>query len=435
MASITISMELAMTYRNLVAPDGGWVAPEIFSDQALYDLERQRIFGRSWLWLGHECQLPQPGSFLRTLMGDESVIVTRNRDGAVSAFLNACRHRGFEVCQEDRGVAHRFQCRYHGWTYGADGALIGVPGEETLYFRELDKRAWGLIPVARVETYKGLIFGNFDLDAPSLIDDLGDMAWYLDILLDRRAGGVVVLGPQRWRIAANWKVVAENHIGDEYHIGYAHGSMFPPDLGAARPAPLPFAREIRPAPGHGFGVDIYPDQATPRDWLSNGPLAMAPAHVTDYLLEIHEETAQRLGDQRARMAPIHGTVFPTLGMVPFFNTFRAIHPRGPREVEIWSYCVVDRDAPEPVKRWLADYSARAFGPAGGFEQDDAGNWTAVTRSSLGEQARRHRLNFQMGLGHETRSDRYPGEVGLTASEINQRGFYLRWAREMFGVAA
>lgn len=418
-----------MNCTNYVAPDGAWIKPEIFSDAALYELEQKRIFGRSWLLLGHTSQLPGPGAFLRTNMGEESVLVTRDRNERIGAFLNVCRHRGFEVCQEDRGIAHSFQCRYHGWVYGSHGKLLGVPGQSSIYFNELDKQCWGLTPVARVETYKGLIFGSFDHDAPSLEDYLGDMAWYLDIILDRRAGGTELLGPQRWRIASNWKVVAENHCGDEYHIGFAHGSALPRDLGADRATPLPFAREIRPAPGHGVGVNIYPDEMKPEDWLRLG--LNCPQNVTDYFLGTYEETVERLGWQRARMSIVHGAVWPNLGMVPIFNSLRVIHPKGAGEVEMSSYCLVDRDAPPAVKAWLSSSATAAFGPAGSFEQDDAGNWAAVTRSSRGAQSRHHPLNLQMGIGHEERSERVPGELGLTASEINQRGFYLRWMKDMF----
>ncbi len=421
-----------MNHSDYVAPDGSWIKPEIFSDPALYQLEKQRVFGRSWLLLGHESQLPRPGSFLRTFMGEESVLVTRDRGGRLRAHLNTCRHRGYQVCQEDRGTAHRFQCRYHGWTYDSDGSLAAVPGEASIYYNEIDKQKWGLAPVARVDIYKGLIFGNFDPDAPSLEAFLGDMAWYLDVILDRRAGGTELLGPQRWRIASNWKVVAENHCGDEYHIGFAHGSVFPPDLGANRATPVPYAREIRPALGHGLGANILPDEMSPDECLAHNALGEAPPHVRSYLLGINDEIVERLGSQRARIGLIHGAVWPNFGMVPIFNTLRIIQPRGVGEVEMWSYCLVDRDAPPDVKAWFSARSARTFGPGGSFEQDDAGNWTAVTSSSNGAEARKQRLNIQMGVGHEERSDRLPGELGMTASEINQRGFYLRWMREMFG---
>jgi 3-phenylpropionate/trans-cinnamate dioxygenase subunit alpha len=420
-----------MNHSDYVAPDGSWIKPEIFSDPALYQLEKQRVFGRSWLLLGHESQLPRPGSFIRTFMGEESVLVTRDRGGRIRAHLNACRHRGYQVCQEDRGIAHRFQCRYHGWTYDSDGSLAAVPGEGSIYYNEIDKQKWGLTPVARVDTYKGLIFGNFDPDAPTLEAFLGDMAWYLDVILDRRAGGTEVLGPQRWRIASNWKVVAENHCGDEYHVGFAHGSVFP-ELGANRATPLPYAREVRPAPGHGLGVNIFPDELSPWECLKLSAASNYPPHVRDYLLGIHDEVVARLGAQRSRIDLIHGAVWPNFGLVPALNTIRIIQPGGVGEVEMWSYSIIDRDAPPEVKAWMSGLSVRTFGPAGSFEQDDAGNWSAVTESSRGTEARKHRLNLQMGAGHEERSDRVPGELGMTASEINQRGFYLRWMSEMFG---
>jgi phenylpropionate dioxygenase-like ring-hydroxylating dioxygenase large terminal subunit len=413
---------------DLVEGDGEAVSPVIFSDPSLYELEQTRIFGRAWLLLGHVSQLPEPGSFLRTFMGEEAVLVTRDREGRLHAFLNACRHRGFEVCQEDRGVAHRFQCRYHGWVYGSDGRLVGVPGQDTIYYDEIDKRRWGLVEAPRLETYKGLIFGCFDPEAPTLEAYLGEAAWYLDIILDRTAGGTEMLGPQRWRIAANWKVVAENHAGDEYHIGFAHGSGFPPDLGPHRATPLPFAREIRPGAGHGFGVNIFPEEVSMEERLSQG--FPPPPHVADYLIRAQAEVRERLGARRASMQLIHGAIWPNFGMVPIINSLRVIHPRGPCEVEMWSYSLVDRDAPADVKAWISGRTAASFGPAGSFEQDDAANWASVTRSSRGAQWRRAPLNMQMGLGHEARSADIPGDLGLTASEICQRGFYQRWRQEM-----
>ncbi len=214
-------------------------------------------------------------------------------------------------------------------------------------------------------------------------------------------------------------------MGDEYHVGFTHGSQLTRPI-ESRAAPAPLAREIRPELGHGIGVDIIPED------LSPGERGGFDEEVNEYLRSIAGEMTERLGEMRPRLFPIHGLVFPTLGMVPILNSIRVIHPKGPGEIELWSYCMVDRDAPKRVKEILVQRSVSAFGPAGSFEQDDSANWTGVTRNTAGHQARKHRLNLSMGLGHEGEVDGLRGEVGLTASDINQRGFYLRWVQEMTG---
>src|SRR6266540_2725452 len=165
---------MSIDIEQLVDLDRGLVSRAIFGDAEVYRLELERIFARCWLMLGHESQVPRPGDFFTTRMGDESVIVCRDACGQVRALLTSCRHRGNQVCRPDAGRAHSFMCTYHGWTYGLDGKLVGVPGYEDRYYAELNRDEWGLIPVARVDTYKGLIFGSFDRCAPPLGEDLGD---------------------------------------------------------------------------------------------------------------------------------------------------------------------------------------------------------------------------------------------------------------------
>ena len=110
-----------------------------------------------------------------------------------NAFLNMCRHRGNRLCRADSGNAGFFTCSYHGWGYSNDGKLAGVPNLKDAYYDELNQSDWGLIPVAHVDSYKGLVFATFDSSAPSLLEYLGGATWYLDYFFDRREGGVEVI--------------------------------------------------------------------------------------------------------------------------------------------------------------------------------------------------------------------------------------------------
>src|SRR5712691_8857021 len=184
---------MATDITGLVDTERGLISRRIFIEPEIYEREMQQIFARSWLYLCPDGQLPRPGDFFTSYMGEDPVLVVRDSDGKVHAFLNVCRHRGNRLCRADTGNAASFTCAYHGWTYGNDGRLTGVPYLKDAYHGELQRENWGLVPVAQLDSYKGLLFATFDPEAPSLRDYLGEMAWYLD-----------------------------NFGGDAYHVPWSH---------------------------------------------------------------------------------------------------------------------------------------------------------------------------------------------------------------------
>jgi len=197
----------------------------VYTDPEIYQREIERIFcGLGWAYVGLAAELPQAGDYLTTRIGDRAVVVTRDEQGEVHAFLNRCAHRGVKLCRERRGNERVFVCPYHHWSYDGRGRLRGVPfikGVKALGGMPEDfRREDHDIPPLRVCERGGVLFASFDDDPPDLADYLGSVnTRYFDRVFDGRA--LEVLGYARQRIAGNWKLMFEN-IKDPYHASLLH---------------------------------------------------------------------------------------------------------------------------------------------------------------------------------------------------------------------
>jgi len=411
---------------GLVDLETGLISREIFVNDDIYAQEQERVFARSWLFVGHDSQIPKPGDYFVSRMGEESVILCRDRAGEVHVFLNSCRHRGMKVCRYDEGNTAVFTCPYHGWSYGTDGALVGVPYFREAYRSALDKAKWGLVEVAQLCNYKGAIWANWDPAAPPFLEYLGEFRRFLDLILDgwdgREGQAELLGGVQKWLIPCNWKFPAENFSGDSYH-NISHRSV---DLVGVGPSgksrrdygELNIARKLHvalPDRGHQTITYLLPKDHRPQPVYQNSP------EVAEYFRHCDAERRKRRGaNDRLLGAP--GEIFPNVALLPRQpRTLAVWHPKSAHQTEVWRFYI------------------RYSGPAGMTEQDDMENWNYAHAASRGVIARRHPYTYEMGLGHaredyEFEGYRVPGRViditTAQASEEPMRNLYGRWAQFM-----
>lgn len=417
--------------KELVDLEEATQSKQIFWDQAIYEQELENIFGRCWLFLTHDSLIPKSGDFITTKMAEDNIIVARQKDNSVRAFINSCSHRGNQVCHADSGNSKSFICNYHGWVYGSDGALVDVPLEDKCYHNNIDKNQLGL-PQVRVESYRGFIFGCFDDSAPSLEEYLGEFGWYLDTFMVGAGGGVELLGPpMKSTLSCNWKVPVENFIGDGYHVGWTHAAaltMVGGELAglAGNRADMPFddlGMQFTTRHGHGFGV-IY---------NAGSAIHVDRTGYDKFLAETGPIVAEKLGTERGILYLGHWntSIFPNTSFLYGTNTFKTWHPRGPHEIEVWTWTMVHKDMDVETKRTVQREAIRSFGTAGTLESDDGENMMTCTHSNRGRVTRKGKMNSSMGLQHEGPHPHYPGIVGVSfIGETSYRGFYRFWAEIM-----
>jgi len=205
----------------------------VYTQDDLHRRELERFFYRGhWCYIGLEAEVPNPGDFKRTVVGERSVILTRDADGALHVFENVCAHRGMQFCRERHGNRKEFVCPYHQWSYTLAGDLQGVPFRRGLRVMtdmgprvnggmpaDFDPRQQGLTKL-KVAARGGVVFASFDADVEPFEDYLGPaiLGWF-DRLFNGRK--LKILGYNRQRIPGNWKLMQEN-IKDPYHPGLLH---------------------------------------------------------------------------------------------------------------------------------------------------------------------------------------------------------------------
>ncbi|MFE2996911.1 Rieske 2Fe-2S domain-containing protein [Nocardia sp. NPDC059246] len=403
----------------LIQPDR--VHGSLYTDPRIFARELARIWYRTWVFIGHESEVPQPGDYVRKKFGPQDVVMTRDGDGQVHLLLNRCAHRANLVCEDAKGNANAFRCPYHGWTYSNDGKLLGYPYNKGYGGKGKLELSMGRVP--RVDSYQGFVFGSFAEDGPSLIEHLGNAAGEIDRLARLSPEGKVELtaGWLQHRTRANWKLLAENET-DGYHPQFVHGSIFSVTGSPIGALYSDNSTAVTRNLGNGHSEnDLRPEFrnfAEPMRWFGTTELRV-PEYVSK-MRELHGEAAEQILIEGAP----HVMIFPNLFIaeIQVFN----IQPVSVNECIQFSTAVQLAGAPELNTRMVSQ-SIGSVGPAGMLLADDT---EMYERNQIGaEQLRPEWLDLRRGLVRE-RTDERGLTIGGATDETGMRGFWAHYKKLM-----
>lgn len=339
----------------------------LYLDPAIFELEMQRIFGRAWLYLAHESQIPGEGDYITGWMGRQPVVVVRHKDGKVHVLHNRCPHRGVMLITEERGnIGSTIRCGYHGWTFRTNGELLLAPMRDAYAGRyDMGDARFALARVPRVASYRGFIFASLapqDEPLPDLPEFLGEARRCIDLVVDRAPAGEVDVsgGVHKYIIRGNWKAQIEN-LNDNYHPPFSHAST------ASGDSQRQFRRRVGDEGGVNLdtreqGSDWESVAAVGLGWGSSycGPLPFNHKARGGPLFEAHC-AALRARHSAERVEQImtdffHNViVYPSVVMQLASTHVRTIRPIAHDRTEIRVYPIRFKGAPEEINRQLIRY--------------------------------------------------------------------------------
>ncbi|MGV3729708.1 MAG: aromatic ring-hydroxylating oxygenase subunit alpha [Sphingopyxis sp.] len=401
-----------------------------YSDQAVFDAELRRVFDRCWLYLGHVSELAKPNSYvLRTIAG-RPLIFSRGADDEVRAFLNICPHRGAQIARERSGSAKSFTCIYHGWSWNNKGEMIHLQGEDGFCDKFNACGEVNLLQVPRLESYRGLVFINFDENAMSLSDYLADAKDFIDIIFEQSEADMqVVGGTQEYSIRCNWKGLAENSI-DIYHGPGTHPSYID-YLITATPGVIPDlandqGRILKLGNGHGVAEYYGPWGRPIADWKSSLGEAIRPE------IEAKErEIEARLGTERAERVTKRSfnlLIFPNLALLNIHAVaIRSFQPVRPNYMDAFMWMLAPADDSEAMKAARLNNFLEFLGP-GGFATPDDIEALETCQIGYDVSARSEMWNeVSKGIPREDNEN--------WMDEGHMRAFWTQWNRLMTGAEA
>lgn len=406
----------------------------IYTDQAVFSAEMERIFERGWVYLCHESQVPEEGSYFATEIGLQPVVVMRQKDGGLRTFVNACSHRGAILTPVKQGQAKVLTCRFHGWAYNCDGRCVRVKNEEEGFGADgFDRSRFNLTQIERTESYRGFVFGSLTDRVNPLIDYLGAAATWIDLLVEQSPEGLeVVPGNSTYVIRGNWKLQMENAV-DGHHVSTVH-RVFAATVrnreerdGTTGLAQTEGGRITGKVPSGAYDLgnghmSIWATHTTPerrpvyrkKNWLEAN---LPPAHV-DWILT------------RGRNL----TVFPNVAIMDNPSTqIRVVRPISADRAEVTVFCIAPIGEDPEVRAARLRKFEDFYLTAGMATSDDIAALEASHAGALGRMAKWNEMTRGLGT-MVVGADEGAKSIGFEPASSSPSwenetlfyGFYRRW---------
>jgi len=413
---------------GLIEP--GRVNRRVYTDPDIFELEMTRIFGRAWLYVGHESQIPNPGDYITTELARQPIIMVRHRDQSVRVLLNRCSHRGAKVLNERSGSAPTLSCLYHGWSYDTDGALVGVPVPEGCA-PGFDRASLALKAAPRTAVYRGFVFASLAQTPVSFEDHIGAIKANIDDLVDRAPDGRLALdaGMHRYMYRGNWKLQIENVL-DSYHVPFSHASTVDKQG-------VQFARRE----GDEKGAKVVDKEKTSTDWKGRRSHDMGNGHgwTSNTALDEGRRSSpaydayvrvlsEKVGKERAAeiLKPrLHNTlIYPNLSIMGLNIHVRVIKPLAVDVTEVTVYPIRLVGAPDAmnfgnIRLLNVTHSAASF-----VQTDDLESFARIQR---GLQSRMSDwVDISRGLGAEEPDREVNALRAKATDEMVVRAQYKAW---------
>jgi phenylpropionate dioxygenase-like ring-hydroxylating dioxygenase large terminal subunit len=394
----------------------------LYTDPAIFEAELRNIWFKTWVYVGHESEVPNANDYVMKSIGPEPVIMTRGKDGAIHLLHNRCPHRGNRVCMNEHGNARSFTCPYHGWTFANDGALKGYPFPSG--YEGADRSTLGLGRVARVSNYRGFIFASMAAEGPTLEEHLGPAMKSIDALCETSPEGEVQItaGFLKHKVRSNWKFLVENET-DGYHPSFVHASIF--EVAQSGIGTLYSSDSVAVSRDFGNGHtenDLRPEfrkRDVPLGWFGT---------TEEKLPEYAARMKAAYGEEKARKIMIDGTphimIYPNL-FIAEIQIF-VIQPVSVNETIQHVTALQFKGAPD-LNRRMRQQTMGSVGPAGFLLADDA---EMYERTQMGVQMRNPEWLF-LGRGkHRERQDEDGFLVGDATDEVPTRGIWRHYRQIM-----